>query len=45
MYITNTTENVIKLMEEVEQLEDLNKLNFITYIFGLLNNNQINDKN
>ena len=45
MYITNTTDNVRNLIEELEQKDDLNKLNFLIYIFGLLNNNQINDKN
>ena len=45
MYITNTTDNVRKLIEELEQKDDLSKLNFLIYIFGLLNNNQINDKN
>lgn len=45
MYITDTTENVRKLIEELEQKDDVNKLKFLIYIFGLLNNNQINDKN
>lgn len=45
MYITETTDNVRKLIEKLEQEKDLNKLKFIIYIFGLLNNNQINDKN
>lgn len=45
MYITNTTDNVRELIEELEQKNDLSKLNFLIYIFGLLNNNQINDKN
>lgn len=45
MYITETNENVKKLFEEIEKLEDVNKLKFLIYIFGLLNNNQINDKN
>lgn len=45
MYITETTDNVKKLIEELEKKEDLNKLKFLIYIFGLLNNNQINDKN
>ncbi len=44
MYITETTENVKKIIEELEQKKDLNKLKFLIYIFGLLNNNQINDK-
>lgn len=45
MYITETTDNVRKLMEEIEHQEDMSKLKFLIYIFGLLNNNQINDKN
>lgn len=45
MYITETTDNVKKLIEELDKREDLNKLKFLIYIFGLLNNNQINDKN
>lgn len=45
MYITETTDNVRKLIEEIEHQEDISKLKFLIYIFGLLNNNQINDKN
>lgn len=45
MYITNTTEQVVKLIEQLEVKSDLTKLKFLIYIFGLLNNNQINDKN
>lgn len=45
MYITETTDNVRKLMEEIEHQEDISKLKILIYIFGLLNNNQINDKN
>lgn len=45
MYITDTTDNVRNLFEELEEIDDLNKLKFLIYIFGLLNNNQINDKN
>lgn len=45
MYITETTDKVKELIEELEQKEDLNKLKFLIYIFGLLNNNQINDRN
>lgn len=44
MYITNTTENVRKLVEKLETSSDITKLKFLIYIFGLLNNNQINDK-
>lgn len=45
MYITETTENVKKLIEELEKKNDITKLKFLIYIFGLLNNSQINDKN
>lgn len=45
MYITETTENVRKLIEKLEKENDITKLKFLIYIFGLLNNNQINDKN
>ena len=45
MYITETTETVKKLIEEIENKDDITKLKFLIYIFGLLNNNQINDKN
>lgn len=45
MYITETTDNVKKLIEEIENKDDITKLKFLIYIFGLLNNNQINDKN
>ena len=45
MYITETTENVKKLIEELEKKDEITKLKFLIYIFGLLNNSQINDKN
>lgn len=45
MYITETTENVRNLWKQLEVQDDLSKLKFLIYIFGLLNNNQINDKN
>ena len=45
MYITKTTENVRKIIGEIENKDDLTILKFLIYIFGLLNNNQINDKN
>lgn len=45
MYITDTTDNVRDLIEKVEKKDDVSKLKFLIYIFGLLNNNQINDKN
>ena len=34
-----------ELIEEIENKDDITKLKFLIYIFGLLNNNQINDKN
>ena len=45
MYITNTTENVKKLIEELAKQNDISKLKFLIYIFNLLNNDQINNKN
>ncbi len=45
MYITETTSNVRNLIEELEKKEDINKLKFLIYIFGLLNNDQINTDN
>ena len=45
MYITDTTENVKKIFDDVSKLDDISKIKFILYTFGLLNNNQINDKN
>lgn len=45
MYITDTTDNVRDLIEKIEKKDDLSKLKFLIYIFVLLNNNQINDKN
>ena len=45
MYITQTTDNVKKIFEELESKTDEQKLKFLIYVFGLLNNNQINDKN
>lgn len=45
MYITETTENVKKIIEKIEQLNDVGKVKMILYIFGLLNNDQINSKN
>lgn len=45
MHIENTTDNVTNLIKQLEIKEDLNKLKFLIYIFGLLNNNQINEDN
>jgi hypothetical protein len=44
MYITNTTENVKKLFYELEEKDNITKLRFLIYIFGQLNNKQINSK-
>ena len=45
MYIENITDNVRNVINEIETKDDLNKLKFLIYIFGLLNNNQINEDN
>ena len=45
MYITETTNGVKKFIEELEDKNDISKLKFLIYIFNLLNNNQINDRN
>lgn len=45
MYITNTTDNVEKIIEKIEVKNDISKLKFLIYLFGLLNNNQINESN
>ena len=45
MYITETTNDAKKFIEELEDKNDINKLKFLIYIFNLLNNNQINDRN
>lgn len=45
MYITNTTDNVEKIIERIEVKNDISKLKFLIYLFGLLNNNQINESN
>lgn len=45
MYITETTDNVMNLIGGIEKQNDVSKLKFLIYIFGLLNNDQINDKN
>jgi len=45
MNLTNVSDKVRMLFEELEGKDDLNKLKFLIYIFGLLNNNQINSKN
>lgn len=45
MYITETTDNVRKLIGKIENQDDISKLKFLIYIFLLLNNNQTNTKN
>ena len=45
MYITDTTDNVKKLFENLEDFDDKSKIKFILYVFNLLNNNLINEKN
>lgn len=45
MYLTNTTEEVRKILDELETMEDINKMKFVLYTFGELNNNQINSNN
>lgn len=45
MYITDTTNKVIELFNDIENIEDISKIKFILYTFERLNNNQINDKN
>lgn len=45
MYITDTTDNVRKIFENIEDLNDIGKIRIILYTFDLLNNNQINSKN
>lgn len=45
MYITDTTDNVRKLIGKIENQDDISKLKFLIYIFLLLNNNQTNTKN
>lgn len=45
MYITNVTDDVRILFENLDKVDDYNRLNFLLYTFNSLNNNQINDKN
>lgn len=45
MYITETTDNVKNIFEQLQKLSDIGKLRFLLYTYGLLNNNQINNKN
>lgn len=45
MYITNVTDDVRILFENLDKVDDYNRLNFLLYTFNSLNNNQINNKN
>lgn len=45
MYITNTTENVRKIIEQLSKKDDVAKLKFLIYIFDLATHQQVNDKN
>src|SRR5574344_783691 len=45
MYITDTTEKVRKLFEEIEVRDDISKERIILYIFNEINNDQVNSKN
>lgn len=45
MYITETTDNAKNIFEQLQKLSDIGKLRFLLYTYGLLNNNQINNKN
>ena len=45
MYITNVTDDVRILFENLDKVDDYNRLNFLLYTFNSLNNNQISDKN
>lgn len=45
MYITNVTDDVRILIENLDKVDDYNRLNFLLYTFNSLNNNQINNKN
>lgn len=45
MYITETTDNVKKLFEQLVKLNDFGRLKFTIYIFDSINNGHINSKN
>ena len=45
MYITNTTEDVRKLVENLLNKDDVAKLKFLIYVFDLATHKQINSKN
>lgn len=44
MYITDTTDNVIKIFDKVSKFEDSGRLKFVIYVFDCLNNDHINSK-
>ncbi len=45
MYITGVTDDVIKIFDGLKLLNDNGKVKFLIYIFGRLNNEQINSQN
>ena len=45
MYISGVSKDVSKLFSYIEKLNDEGKLKILIYIFSLINNNQINDRN
>lgn len=45
MYITNTTDSVRKIIEEIGGKKDCEKMQFLLYVFNCVNNNQINEEN
>ena len=45
MYITDTSDKVRVIIENLESKKDISKLKFLIYVFGVLNNDQINENN
>ena len=45
MYITDTSDKVRVIIENLESKKDISKLKFLIYVFGVLNNVQINENN
>lgn len=45
MYITDTSDKVRVIIENLESKKDISKLKFLIYVFGVLNNGQINENN
>ncbi len=45
MYITSANMNVKIIFDKIEKMPDIEKMKFLIYVFNLLNNNQINNKN